>query len=544
AAVAPDRGPTTGGSAVRITGSGFDGTTGVSFGGIPAPSFDVRSGMGGRVLEVIAPAHGTGVAPISVTTPAGASGPARTFTFQHPSGHWSAVAAQRRFSHTATLLNDGRVLVAGGCVQPEPTGQCRRATATAELYDPANRSWSPTADMGTARIGHLATLLPDGKVLVSGGCSTLSCRPECPTVDCPPLSPSELSAEFYDPTSGRWSPTADMAFIQEHATATLLPAGPAAACGSSCSKVLVVGSGATLDGTPAASDAQLYDPRAGSWTATAPTVHTRDYPAAVVLRTGKVLVTSTASDQPMAAIPAELYDPATATWAPTGNSELTPNIGETATLLPDGRVLAVAGETNIDSTQARPDVELYDPTALPDPTNPAVRGGAWKTTGGPSDRRTGNTATRLKDGTVLVVGGNRPPIATAELYDGKKAAWSSAGSMGGARGVDPLGSAGRPTFTATLLKDGTVLVVGASYTVSRLRTTFNSHAPSGFQVGDPDQYGPSAELYTPSSRRSGGGLLGVALVVGAAAGLAALAAALLLRRRTGRRRRRAVPVPG
>ena len=84
------------------------------------------------------------------------------------SGTWSADrldAHGTRYYHTSTLLSDGRVLVSGG------TRYCYRDTylASAEIYNPALGTWSLTAAMSTPRIGHTATLLPDGRVLVSGG---------------------------------------------------------------------------------------------------------------------------------------------------------------------------------------------------------------------------------------------------------------------------------------------------------------------------------------------------------------------------------------
>jgi large repetitive protein len=66
--------------------------------------------------------------------------------------------------HTATLLPNGKVLVAGGY-----GGQFNQALASAELYDPASGTWTPTSSLSVARGGHTATLLPDGKALVAGG---------------------------------------------------------------------------------------------------------------------------------------------------------------------------------------------------------------------------------------------------------------------------------------------------------------------------------------------------------------------------------------
>ena len=91
-----------------------------------------------------------------------------------------------RGHHTATLLTDGKVLVAGG------KNSAGNALATAELYDPASETWTFTGSLNLARSGHAAILLANGKVLVVGG------------------SGAETSAELYDPTSGTWTPTGNL----------------------------------------------------------------------------------------------------------------------------------------------------------------------------------------------------------------------------------------------------------------------------------------------------------------------------------------------
>ncbi len=89
--------------------------------------------------------------------------------------------ANPRYRHSATLLPNGKVLVAGG------------AGTSAELYDPATGSWTVTGSLATARFRHTATLLPNGKVLIGGGLD---------------LNLNLLaSAELYDPTLGIWTAT-------------------------------------------------------------------------------------------------------------------------------------------------------------------------------------------------------------------------------------------------------------------------------------------------------------------------------------------------
>ena len=301
-------------------------------------------------------------------------------------GLWTITAGlkQPRTNHTATLLSSGLVLVVGGEVA---SGGRFHAIGTAELYDPVARNWSSTGSLVAQRAYHTATLLQDGKVLVTGGCCG--------------ASGALASAELYDPATGAWSGTGNLVTGRYWHTATRLRNG----------NVLVAGG--LLNAAPTMGQyqsAELYDPVSGAWMATGELNHDHSQHTATLLPDGRVLVAS--GDNPYddyggAPGTAEVYDPMTATWSDTGSLRVIRN-GHTATLLPGGKVL-VAGGVYFSSVNG---AELYDPVS-----------GTWT----PSDglhipRFFGHTATLLVDGKVLVAAGaseDNAPIAldSAELYD-------------------------------------------------------------------------------------------------------------------------------
>ena len=182
-----------------------------------------------------------------------------------------------RGRHTATLLADGTILVAGG--------NHHGPLATTERYDPATGTWRAAGQLRQARSEHTATLLPDGRVLVVGGSGT-SGRGLATDI-----------AELYDPATNRWSLAARLRRGRVKHTATLLPSG----------QVLVAGG----DGAPRAlghKTAELYDPQTGMWTATGTMQHERDDHTATLLPSGLVLVTGGTAFAP-ANKAAELYEP-------------------------------------------------------------------------------------------------------------------------------------------------------------------------------------------------------------------------------------------
>jgi Tol biopolymer transport system component len=305
-----------------------------------------------------------------------------------------------RVEHTATLLPDGKVLVAGGL-----SGGTAPAVASAELYDPANGTWAATGSMAGARAGFTATLLPDGKVLVAGGyCCTAA------------GSGALASAELYDPANGTWTATGSMATARTGATATLLRDG----------RVLVAGGGARGHKGASWASAELYDPGTGSWTATGSMGTPRTWQSATLQPDGKVLVQGgvdsvTAGSHTLTT--AELYDPGSGSWTAATGSAVSPVQGESMAVLRDGRALLLCACT---SGSAR----LYDP-----------RSGTWADAGSLITPRWSSTATLLPDGKVLVAGGTNDvgALAAAELYDPGSPGQSPTPSAG------PSSSVVRPT---------------------------------------------------------------------------------------------------
>lgn len=304
-----------------------------------------------------------------------------------------------RAAHTATLLADGRVLVAGGIRQGEA------ALRSGELYDPRTRRFARTGSMTIVRSGHTATLLPDGRVLVTGGWD-----------DDDPLA----SAELYDPAGGRFAPTGSMSIARGGATATLLADG----------SVLVAGG---YDGKDAVKSAELYDACTGSFTAVGSMELPRSSHTATRLADGRVLVAGGSSRAGVLAA-AEIYEPAARSFAPAGAMAV-PRHKHGAVLLRDGRVLIVGGSDERDWEGRYRSAELFDPgTGRFTPTG-SMRAPRFKLA---------DAITTLPGERVLVAGGG----TLAEVYRGGR--FVPAGRF----------DAARYFATATRLLDGSVLIAG------------------------------------------------------------------------------------
>ncbi|MGQ0644390.1 MAG: kelch repeat-containing protein [Elusimicrobiota bacterium] len=340
------------------------------------------------------------------------SGGAATSSVWRAAGAGSISSA--RYFHTATLLPNGKVLVAGGV---------GTATfSTAQLYDPAAGTWAATGSMLSTRQLHAAALLASGKVLVSGGWDGSGI--------------TYSTCELYDPQAGTWSSTGSMLSTRDLHSATLLNSG----------KLLVAG-GEDVSGNRRAT-AELYDPALGTWSSAGTMSSARRSFAASLLANGKVLITGGFSATASLST-CELYDPAGAgTWSVTGSMSTARRV-HSATLLPNGKVLAAGG---YNGTNAMLTAELYDPAA-----------GTWSATGAMASSRYQHSATLLPSGKVLVTTGdneNVTALSTNELYDPTAGTWATAGTLASARYQQ----------TATLLPNGKVLAVAGDGATARLST--------------------------------------------------------------------------
>jgi hypothetical protein len=332
-----------------------------------------------------------------------------------------------RIHHTATLIPNGKVLIAGG-----NDGQ-GNSLATAELFDPATKTFSPTANMNSARSLAPAVLLPNGKVLIVGGGDN--------------AGNMLATAEIYDPSSASFSPTGSMSTPRLGATATLLASG----------KVLVTGGfGPGTSELPRLNSAELYDPATGTFSSSGDMSVPRILHTAVLLSDGKVLVaggTTRSGGGGAATASADLYDPQTNAFTPAKDM-MTDRAQLTGTLLANGAVLIVGGWNGhrADGSDDPP----WDPL-FAELFNPVSK--EFGSTGSMSTTRIGHTSNLLLDGTVLVIGGvpnlqnlHEQPVApqSAELFSLASGAFGPTGGL----------LTERSYHTATVLPNGQVLVTG------------------------------------------------------------------------------------
>jgi hypothetical protein len=391
----------------------------------------------------------------------GASGHAQTATFT-PTGNMITP----RFGHTATLLQNGKVLITGG------NAVCYLAVSffcgaslqpdRAELYDPATGTFTLTSGMSALYNSAVVVLLPNGKVLLAGYDS----------------AQMTTGLELYDPSTDDFSTAGTPATLATILFATLLSDG----------RGLLIGAV-----SPAVYGAELYDPVSGkfspitSWPGQQswpPVISPYDF-ALVALADGTALFVSSYDYESES----ERYDPATDAFRATGsigNFQMFP----LSTLLPNGNVLFTGGLTDLGIGGA----ELYDSAA-----------GTFSGAGRMSTYRHHQSATLLPNGTVLVAGGagqsgsSNFPVATAEIYDPATGSFSTAGRL----------TSARYGHTATLLNNGRVLITGGA--PNSFNLPIPAHLPltilSSAEIYTPDAPVPAPALFTTSDDGRGQGAI-------------------------------------
>ena len=322
-----------------------------------------------------------------------------------------------RYGHAATLLRDGRVLVSGG--------HGAAGATSAELYNRDTGSFAKTGSMSEERSGHSLTLLPDGRVLAVAGTA------------------NGTSAELYDPATRKWTMTGSLHDRRAGHAAVLLGDGT----------VLVTGGSDDLTQTPV-STSELYDPATGAWTHLGSTADSVSLTSLTLLPDGKVFGFNGTD--------AEVFDPATRQWSGAASC---PNAfkGFTATLLGDGTVLAAAGQAVV-----------YDQAE-----------GTWAGTGSMVTARNGHAATLLPDGRVLATGGWNGTdekgynLVETEIFTPADGTWAAADAMNDRRFQ----------HVAVLMANGMVLAAGGiaknpdnTVLQSKSAEIYDTGAPAGCRV--------------------------------------------------------------
>lgn len=314
--------------------------------------------------------------------------------------------SETRASHSATLLEDGTVLIVGG--------MARNGVffANADIFDPETNLIRPVKNsMTRKRVGQTATRLLDGRVLIAGGWSNR---------DAP-----ERSAEIFDPKKGEFIDTVNMAFRRSGHTSTLLADG----------KVLIAGG---TDNKTFIREAELFDPATNTFISAGKMHIARSVHTATVLNDGKILFAGGDSQDGQVTNTAEIYDPMSKQFTIQTGAMTTGRYKHDAVKVADGRVLIFGGSNERDWNGQFNSAEIFDP-----------KSGKFTRTGDMNFRRfkIAGTAVPLKDGRVFIGGG----ASSAEVFDPKTERFTVVMSEFGT----DLHYA-----SATLLKDGRALVVG------------------------------------------------------------------------------------
>lgn len=341
---------------------------------------------------------------------------------------WSASASltTARLYPGATLLQSGKILIVGG----SSSSTSSYALATAEILDSeGSPSWNFIQESLASRTSHASSTLGNGKILFSGG-----------FLGNIPLKTCIL----FDPATGTLTQTGDLNTGRALHQAVVLADG----------RVLAVGGVTHPTNNSILTSAELYDPATGTWTNTGSVALARAKSVAVLMSTGKVLLTGGQTDRQnsIQTRATEVYDPATGLWSAAPDMQ-DPRVGHDAIELSNGKILVAGGYCG-PSNCANPanvsysiDSELFDPVTETWSLGPSL-----------STAHYGIKLIGLQNGKILIAGGYG--VVQSELYDPVANAWSITGSV----------SNQRMNYTLGLYPDGKALLLGG-YTGSGLPTT-------------------------------------------------------------------------
>ena len=367
---------------------------------------------------------------------------------------WTATGAltQARYRHSATLLASGRVLVAGG---DAAAGTFDTTLATAEIYDPATDRWSAANRLRTARAGHTATALADGRVLVVGGANFAGGR----------ILYDINEAEVFNEQGLLWTSGGLMTPRVEH-TATRLQTG----------EVAIVGG---YSGNPHAL-VEIFSPSTTTWRFASSLPQARHRHAAVLAPDGSLIVTGGLTAGFFGVETNERYDPSSDRWSTVARM-LKLRTGHTMVSLPTGNALSIGGG----SVRLWYDEPLVS-DALPDVENFNVQASGWSPRAPLSSMTGAITAVALKDGQVLAINAGRAEIFSDDRPPNLGTVDETYGVLGRSTTLLP-GYASNVTVAALDTRDNSMIVVSAcmsqltSYCVVRVDATGRSNPTFGTQ---------------------------------------------------------------
>ena len=391
-------------------------------------------------------------------------------------GHWldTAPFATATAAQGMSLLADGRVLMTGG--YRSGYGVTNEVLGTALAFDPATNRWRSVADMPHLHGYHAQLTLPDGRVLVFGGYSSVADHD---------ADGADDQVELYDPATNAWTIGATSPYYMANGTTTLLDDGSVLVAGGSSSNT---NRNVAMKYTPATN---RWTTRVGSFT------DARRYQTATLLQNGKVLIAGGQGQDGRALRTASLYDPGTNSWSETVPMT-TARFHATATLLPNGKVLVAGGYAGNGSYLTS--AELYDPAA-----------NGWSPAASLATGRFYHTATLLADGRVLVasgygastqIDGSSTTLASAELYTPDGWPFPRGGGSGGGGGGG--GSGGEtPSISSLTLSARRFRAAGSGPSV----TTARRRAPIGTTISYTDAAAATATfaVQRPAAGRTSNG---------------------------------------